>query len=56
MIIREKIAKFTPENQVLRPDYLGVGPTGVESVGWWWEGVGGGDFGGYFLDNFCWDS
>ena len=31
MIFREEIAKFTPENQVLRPDYLGVGPTGVES-------------------------
>ena len=31
MIFREEIAKFTPNNQVLRPDYLGVGPTGVES-------------------------
>ena len=31
MIFREEIAKFTPKNQVLRADYLGVGPTGVES-------------------------
>ena len=33
MINREEILNFTPFNHLLRPDYLGVGTTGVESGG-----------------------
>ena len=31
LINREEILNFTPINHLLRPDYLGVGTTGVES-------------------------
>jgi len=31
MFNREEILNFTPINHLLRPDYLGVGTTGVES-------------------------